>query len=234
MTRRGPYVRHSFEVRNRILTVYEEGNNWKHLANLLHVKWSTCRNWIRMLESTEPRGQHGGARCRAMTESHVHSLVEWVSAESTITLAKLRLRLKAEFDVDVCTSTVARYLDGRLITMKKLHTIPESLNTQVNKQRRKLFVLQILNFQAEGREPIWIDETNFHLFCARTRGRSPRGSRAQCTVANSRGQNVHLVGVMTKDALIAFSFLHGSYNKQRCAQWLRQLLDEQGADVIER
>ncbi|CAI2737197.1 unnamed protein product, partial [Dicrocoelium dendriticum] len=165
---------------------------------------------------------------------HVDSLVEWVSAEPTITLAKLRLRLKAEFDVEVCTSTVARYLDGRLITMKKLHTIPESLNTQVNKQRRKLFVLQLLHFQAEGREPMWIDETNFNLFCSRTRGRSPRGSRAQCTVANSRGQNVHLVGAMTKDALIAFSVLRGSYNKQRCAQWLRQLLDTQGADVIER
>ncbi|CAH8558946.1 unnamed protein product [Dicrocoelium dendriticum] len=230
----GSYVRHSREVKNVVLKAYEEGDDWKQVACILKVNVKTCRNWIRAYESTETVGQHGGVRRRALGESHVDCLVEWVSAEPTVTLELLRLRLKAEFEVSVSTSTVSRYLDGRLITMKKLHTIPESMNTLENKKRRRSFVLQLMDYEVEGRQPVWIDETNFNLFCSRTRGRSRRGSRAQCTVANSRGPNVHLVGAMTNNGLIACSVLRGSYNKQRCAQWLRRVLDTNGTGFVER
>ncbi|CAH8574460.1 unnamed protein product [Dicrocoelium dendriticum] len=227
-------MRHSAEVKARILSTYEVGDDWKQVASVLQVNLKTCRTWIRRLESHEHRGKHGGARRKSLTESHVDCLVEWVESEPTVTLETLRFRLKVEFEVEVCISTVARYLDGRFITMKKLHSIPESMNTLENKKRRKSYVLRLMNLEAEGYKAVWFDETNFNLFCARTRGRSARGCRAQCTVASARGQNLHLVSAMTADGLLGYSVLRGSYNKERCSRWLRQMLDANGAAVTNK
>lgn len=105
------------------MQAHEEGGDWKLVAKSLNVHVNTCRGWIQLLESTEPRKQHSGMRRKALT-SHIDSLVEWVTGENTVTLTNLRLRLKAVFEFEVSTSTVARYLDGRLITSKKLHAIP--------------------------------------------------------------------------------------------------------------
>ncbi|CAH8580423.1 unnamed protein product [Dicrocoelium dendriticum] len=133
-------------------------------------------------------------------------MVEWVS-KNPRSLQTLRLRMKAELNIEVSVSTVAQYLDERPITMKKLQAVEESANTHENKMWRKAYVLAQLQSETERGQAVWIDETIFNLFCARTMKCSPHGTPARCAVPNSRGQNLHLLGSLTSTGLIDYTIM---------------------------
>lgn len=64
------------------------------------------------------------------------------------------------------------------------------MNSAANKELRRSFVLQLNENIQQGRQVIWIDETNFNLFCRRECGRSRQGSRAVAHRPTSRGENM--------------------------------------------
>ncbi|CAH8430499.1 unnamed protein product [Dicrocoelium dendriticum] len=231
--RRGVYTYHAPEVKSAILRAYEAREDWVGVAQSLKVNPKTCRNWIREWLSKKPRGKHGGARHYALTDSHLDRLVEWVSEDPSATLDALRSRLKGVFDVKVSITTVSRYLDGRLILVQKLHRSAECENSLENKQRRKAYVLELMKLESEGRQIVWIDELNWKLCNPRARGRNARGFFREYSTITDRGPNVHIVGAMTKEGLIALSLVRGDYSEEMCAEWLRELLDTTGRALLD-
>ncbi|CAH8566456.1 unnamed protein product [Dicrocoelium dendriticum] len=117
--------------------------------------------------------------------------------------------------------------------MKELRAVPESTSTHEKKMRSKYYVLALLQSETEGRQAVWIDETNFNIFCARTMGCSSRATSAQCTVPNILCQKLHLIGALTSDGLIDYNIMRGNFKKERCAAWLRRMLDARGPSFIE-
>ena len=61
------------------------------------------------------------------------------------------------------------------------------MNSMQNKRLRRDYVEALNGLLQEGRQILWLDETNFNLFCRRECGRSRQGSRAVSTRPTSRG-----------------------------------------------
>ncbi|CAI2737648.1 unnamed protein product, partial [Dicrocoelium dendriticum] len=223
MTRTGSArIYHPAEVKNAILEAFDAKADWKTTALILNVNIKTCRSWIQNKYLKKPKGKHGGGRRKALTDLQVDSIMEWVAEQPTITLEGIRSRLKDVFDLKVDTSTVARSVDGRVITVKKQLGSEECENTLENEQRRKAYVLELLTFESEGRQLVWIDEMQLKLF----------GSRSVCDYSSGyskiygRGLNLYILVALTKAGLLGFSLIQGGFFVEVRANWLRELLED--------
>lgn len=225
MARPKRYNRISNDVRKRIIRAFEQGENWRMVAEMNGVNYRTAYNWLTSGNLSYEQKTRGANRKRILNESEVDCLLEWIAADPTVTLEFLQSRVKVEYDKEVSTSTISRRLDGRFITLKKLCHIPISMNSLENQERRTHFVYQLLECYHAGKRICWIDETNFNLFCTRTMGRSLKGTKASIPVMNSRGRNLHLIGSMTEDGVVVFNTRRGSFSSDDCKAWVRTLLE---------
>lgn len=226
MGRRGPYRKYSNENRLRIVSAYEDGEDWRSVATLLNVNIRSALGWIRDAESGKPRRKHGGHMKKKLTEEQIDSMVEWLSDDPTMTLNIMKMRVTAEFEVDLCLSTISSYLNCRLLTIKKLHLVSETMNSFENKRKRKIYVEKLENYRQAGMRLVWMDETNINLHCTRNQGWSIRGTRARVAVTSSRGANLHIIGAIDETGFLDYTVKRGSFNKITFQQWLRRLLDK--------
>ena len=145
------YSRISHETRARIIQAFECGEDWRLVARMNGVKYHTAYAWLRAeVISYEPK-KRGGFKKRVLSEPEIDNMLEWIAEDPTVTLERLRLRVKAEFDKEVSVSTIGRYLDGRFITSKKVRYLPVGTNSQDNKDLRRRFVIRLLEVHAEQR-----------------------------------------------------------------------------------
>uniref|UniRef100_A0A6A7FWY1 Tc1-like transposase DDE domain-containing protein n=1 Tax=Hirondellea gigas TaxID=1518452 RepID=A0A6A7FWY1_9CRUS len=99
------------------------------------------------------------------------------------------------------------------------------MNKEENKVKRSTYMNKLFENRAEGRSLIWIDETNFNLYCKRSQGRSRIGTRASVVVPASKGSNLHCIGAMSSSALVLFTTRRGAFKANDCLQWFRDLVD---------
>ena len=107
-----------------------------------------------------------------------------IESDPTLMLMRLSDKTLAEFGVAVSPST---YSQGKLMTLKKAHAIPATMNTDCNKELRRQYVQRVSQYIREGRTIIWMDETNLNLFCRRSQGRARVGERAVMALPTSKG-----------------------------------------------
>ena len=98
------------------------------------------------------------------------------------------------------------------------------MNKDVNKAKRVEYMNQFFQNRAEGRSIVWVDETNFNLYCKRSKGRSRIGTRASVVIPASKGANLHCIGAMKTSAVVLFSTRRGSFKAEDCLQWFRELV----------
>ena len=72
----------------------------------------------------------------------------------------------------------------------------------MNKIARKLYVERFSELIREGKQAVYIDETNFNLFCRKTHGWSRKGLRAVQNHPASRGSNIYLIGGISCEGVI--------------------------------
>nr|CAI5861856.1 unnamed protein product [Callosobruchus analis] len=107
--------------------------------------------------------------------------------------------------------------------MKQVHKQPISMNSEENKRKRAEYTA--LNRYIElGKQIVLIDETNFNLFCRRTRGRSRVGVRAVQHLPAARGPNVHLIGAMSPAGFVTMERRRGSFSSDSANIWITNLL----------
>jgi hypothetical protein len=136
-------------------------------------------------------------------------------------LSTLRMRLAAELNKEVSFTTVARYLDGKLMKLIKLHPISETMNSCGDKKRRRKSALQSLQYDAESRTIVWIDVTNFNL------------DSSTCSAGKHQRENLHIIGAVSPDGMVGFKLKRGSYTSDCCNQWVRELLIHLGSTGVE-
>ena len=71
---------------------------------------------------------------------------------------------------------------------------------------------------------IWIDETNFNLFCRRNEGRSKIGSRAAVVLPSCKGANLHCIGAITDSRIVHFTTRRGAFKAENCNLWFEDLI----------
>ena len=107
-------------VRERIIALYDEGEQTSEIAELLGYSPAAVRRVKQHLRNAGPwsRWSRGGPKGRLSGEVEAH-LRELVGAKPDATLAELRDALAGRAQVKASTSTVDRWL-GRLgLTFKK-------------------------------------------------------------------------------------------------------------------
>ena len=96
-------------------------------------------------------------------------------------------------EINVSISTIARYLEGRLYTMKKLESIPINRNTIEIKEARPDHAFWLQSQHESGGRFCYVDETGFGLYTARTRGRAVKGLPARKIVCNQRTPHITIL-----------------------------------------
>ncbi|VDP89697.1 unnamed protein product [Echinostoma caproni] len=136
---RGRYNCADSAVCKRIVQAFEEGEDWRVVAKHNGVKYKTAYNCINAKELQHERQPKSGGRKKTLNDTEVDEMITWLEEDPTIALELLRIRIKAEFEIEVSRTTVGDYLKCRLISIKKLHLIPYGMNnadTKVIRQRR--------------------------------------------------------------------------------------------------
>jgi transposase len=208
--------------RQRIVECSNRGEDWKTLSESLGIKYKTAYAWIR---SGEPACKaRGGKKPRFLNDQQIDMIITWIEEKCDLSLKDIQRRILREFGVNISVSTVGNYLEGRSFTIKQTHHQPESMNTLPNKQLRRAYVITLNQYIREGKDIIWIDETNFNLFCRRSQGRSRAGTRAIQTMPTSRGPNIHLIGAVSANAVLRITLRRGSFKNNDCNTWMTDLL----------
>jgi hypothetical protein len=126
----------------------------------------------------------------------VKVVMSWLETDPQMTLQEIRDKIEVTMNVQMTTQAVSLILDGHLFTTKQVHWLPQGVNCEINKQLPCDFTRSVMEYAAQGKVLIFLDETNFNLFCRRSRGRSLRGTRAVVRLPNSKGPNLHIICAM--------------------------------------
>ena len=178
----------------RVVRAADRHEDWHAVALANDVSLYTARSWILKGRTTPlPKGGTFNAK---VEEDHIGAIEYWLEDNPMITLTQIQEKLEKEFELKVCLSTVHNHVEGLLFTTKKIHYEPQSMNSAETKNRRRAFVQAILEYTGQGKDVIYIDETNVNLYTNRTYGRSKKGTRAIVQRPNSKGPNIHIIGAV--------------------------------------
>ena len=222
-SKRGRYHRgDTSEAKKRVITAAEGDQDWRAVAVNNGVPIPTAYGWLRRSED-QPR-QRGGYKLPKLSPENVEVILTWVEDNPVITLSALRDRVLLELGVSVSTTTVYNCLDGRLYTVKKVLPEPDRMNAEENKIKRRDYVRNLMGEMGNNKMVIFIDETNVNLFLRRSQGRSRKGTRCSLKSPTSKGKNVHVIGGISQRGLVYWERRRGSYRKEDCCEWLRNML----------
>ena len=147
-----------------------------------------------------------------------------------MTLKEMSNKLRAESGIQVSPQAISKALDGKCYTIKQLHYMTDTMNSDENKRKRKDYTTKILNFTGEGKTLIFIDESNVNLFLRRSIGRARKGERCVVRRPNTKGPNVHMIAAISQQRLHRFERKRGHFRGEDAKEWLRGLLRELRAD----
>ena len=99
-------------------------------------------------------------------------------------------------------------LHGQLIGLKKMETVAANRNSEEVKLARREYAEWLVQAHGHNEEIIFIDESGFNLWLARTRGRARVGQRA-----------VRIVAGPIFPCIMAISTTRGIYSSFGISQW---------------
>ena len=207
--KRGTYAKKNSSAKNRVFGAYEESEDWGQVAKLNGVKLNTAKNWIR--NEGAKRKPRGGKRLVKVEEWHVERLLSWIEENPRLTLKQMKERLEEEEGLVVGTSTIDRHLQGRM-TMKRIRVEPETMNSTVNKEKRRDYVERVMEFLGDTAwSVVWTDESNVNLHISRTEGRAAPGQRCVVKGASAKGANVHIIAGISQLGIVHHEIRRGHF-----------------------
>lgn len=212
--------------RERLIEAYEKGNDHISLADAMGIKRRTAYRIIADFKRSGKRKafKGGGAPPKKMTEEMKETLVHFVEEKPTATLSEMRAFLLREYpEVEVSQSTIRRHLEGALITLKLLRSVPISWISDEVKDERAEFSRWMLS-EGITKNLVYLDECGYNLWTARTQGRASRGQRAIRIVDRQRGKNLTLcLAVSPAHGLVHHFFVEGGMTKEKFSDFLSEL-----------
>ena len=182
--------------RDRIIQSFEDGEDFIETARILNVKRATAYTIVRNYNATGRRFAlpHAGGRQFKLDDNCVDYLVMMIETNPCITLKRMNMQLRETWPntPQVSDSTIARVLDGQLISVKKSHDIVATRNEPRIKEQRVLYAEWMYNYGLGGHR-IYIDETGFNMYTRRQYGRAPVGQRVNRIVNGQRGRNTTVI-----------------------------------------
>ena len=138
--------------------------------------------------------------------------------------------------MQICIESVRRALTKCLFTLKQVRFEPEAANLPLNKEKRKTYVQSILNFMAQNRQILYMDECNFYLHITRSQGRAAIGERCSVRAAATRGPNIHVIGCIGSLGMLNCQIKRSPFKKPKAMAYLEETLriaqTEYGCPVV--
>jgi transposase len=170
MALRGVYKKTSKESRDHVLRIAENGGDWKLVAEAHEIPYKTAYGWLR--NGGQPLKKRGGDTRSKLSEEQIAVVISWIEVNPQLTLKSITERILLDMNVAISQQSVSKRLDGRLFTLKKVHYQPLGVNTAANKELRCQYVAKKMELTAANKTFIFMDETNFNLFCRKSTGRA--------------------------------------------------------------
>lgn len=98
------------------------------------------------------------------------------------------------------------------------------MNRDVNKAKRRDFLRRLVDVKSNGCSIFYVDETNFNLWIARTRGRSRVGERCIEQRVASGGSNRHLSACISASGLIYYETRFGANRAENVCDFIATVL----------
>ncbi|KAH7980081.1 hypothetical protein HPB49_012979 [Dermacentor silvarum] len=185
--------------RERIVDTFRRGGNLKQLAATLGINIKTVRS-IAATDRDHTRKRGGSAR--RFGPDIASTVCDIVDENPAFTLNQIRATLSEMYQgLQVSTSTIDRLLDGHGYTLKLAAPRPADRNRSDVKRDRRDYA-QWLQNQTSNLSRIYVDETNFNVWCARSFARAKRGTPAVRMVPSTKGANINIIACMSADGLI--------------------------------
>ena len=110
------------DIRARLIDAHEAGVTYKQMERLYGVKKDNAYRICSLKQyNANPRG---GTKEKKMDVESIAFVLHKVELRPDITLLELKNALSEETGLAVSISTIARCLEGQLISMKKLELVP--------------------------------------------------------------------------------------------------------------
>jgi transposase len=111
---------YSRDLRERAVSMVEEGESRREVARLLDLAPSTAVRWLdRWSRTGSVEAKPGTGHSRSPLKAHEQWLLALVAQEPDLTLEEIRERLRGEKKLVVAVSSVWRFYDRHEITFKK-------------------------------------------------------------------------------------------------------------------
>ena len=202
--------------RLRLIEAFKNNDDFIALARMLGIKRRTAYDIVlKFQRSGKIHVRKGRAPPVKLMPNILAELITFIEGKPTATLQEMRSFLLVEHDCNLSITTIRRHLDGALITIKQLRSIPQAWISESVKDERQNFAQWMME-EGVQKHLIFIDECGFNVWTSRTQGRSPKGSRAVRVVDGQRGQNLTLcMAVSSRLGLVHFSFVTGGMTQQK-------------------
>ncbi|KAG3233128.1 hypothetical protein PI124_g21794 [Phytophthora idaei] len=161
--------KHGLAARKRVLSAHEEGRDWELVASCNDIPLTTARNIVQ--RGTADVKKRGGARAAwaKSTPEMEEALVESLEDNCQCMLAQMGDMLRFDFDVSVNTSLISKKLCDKLYIMKQQVRVEPATCNEVNIEKRRVFGEALLEHGRNGAFIFYNDETNYNLYCKRSR-----------------------------------------------------------------
>lgn len=238
MSQRGSYQKVSSVDRQRLVSCFEQDEDWLTLAETLNIRRQTARSIIlRFKESgnVQPLPK-GGAKNIKVTDEIKHCALQYISQNSQATLAQIQRHLQQQCGMTLHIATISRMLDGELISLKLARVIPNGWNSESTKQMRQEFADWMM--ASMQKNFVYIDEFGINIWTRRSQGRSIRGERAIRVVHGQRGKNLTtILAISPRWGLVHWTTLSGGLHNEQFSDFMMEcsslLADEEAVFVYD-
>ena len=129
----------------------------------------------------------------------------------------------------VSTTTIARALDGMMMTLKLVEDVPDARNSPAVLDQRVQYAEWFLEHGVLA-HLIFIDETGYNIWTRRSQCRAPRGIPARRVVHRQRGRNCNVIFAVSS-GLVHHRIAFETMTRERFEEFLAATI-EQCADLF--
>lgn len=185
--------------RARIIDACRRGGDVKQLAETLGINVKTARS---IAATDREVSLKTGGSVRKFGDNVVAVIKRTVDENSTFTLKQIKRAVEDQLPgLTISTSSVDRLLDAHSYSIKLATQRPADRNRSDVKRKRKGYAQWLQN---EGPRVcrLYIDETNYNIWCSRKFARAKRGVPAVQTTTATKGANINIIACMSANGVL--------------------------------
>lgn len=192
----------SESVKDLVIAGHIEGYRSSYLSETYKVNVNTVNSIIRRFKKYKKDARPRGKKPSKLNEEQINSVREYVDTDCTKSLSEIADFIHSNFGIQVCLSTVHRYLEKIHYTFKRLSPIPARRNCEATINHRYNYALRFFEIDSVARNRIYfIDEAGIAIHIRTNYGRSLKGTRANLAVKAIKGKNYSVCAAMNIEGL---------------------------------